>query len=71
MPFRVQCPHGECRKFMLVEDDARGTTIPCLVCEKPIEVAADNVRVCPHCSARMRVSPTANKVKCPSCQRVF
>lgn len=38
MPFRVQCPHADCKKFMLLEDDVRGTTVPCLVCTRPIKV---------------------------------
>jgi hypothetical protein len=38
MPFIVQCPHRECRKFMLLEDSARGAKVECLVCKKPIEV---------------------------------
>jgi hypothetical protein len=42
MPFIVQCPHADCRKFMLLEDEARGTTANCLLCSKPIQVDAPN-----------------------------
>lgn len=40
MPFIVQCPQAECRKFMLLEDSTRGTTVECLLCRKPIKVDA-------------------------------
>ncbi len=40
MPFIVQCPHAECRKFMLLEDEVRGTTVNCLLCSRPIRVDA-------------------------------
>lgn len=38
MPFIVQCPHAECRKFMLLEDSSRGGTAECLLCKKPIKL---------------------------------
>ena len=40
MPFIVQCPHADCRKFMLLEDEVRGTTVSCLMCSKSIRVDA-------------------------------
>ena len=40
MPFIVQCPHADCRRFMLLEDEVRGTTANCLLCSKPIKVDA-------------------------------
>jgi hypothetical protein len=38
MTFIVQCPHPDCRKYMLLEDAARGTKVDCLICRKKIEV---------------------------------
>jgi hypothetical protein len=38
MPFIVQCPHADCRRYMLLEDEVRGTTVNCLLCTKPIRV---------------------------------
>jgi LSD1 subclass zinc finger protein len=40
MPFIIQCPYDGCRKFMLLEDGARGTTVECLLCKHPIKVDA-------------------------------
>jgi hypothetical protein len=40
MPFIVQCPHAECRKYMLLEDEVRGTTVICLLCSRAIRVDA-------------------------------
>ncbi|HVW37378.1 MAG TPA: hypothetical protein VHB99_08730 [Pirellulales bacterium] len=40
MPFIVQCPHADCRKFMLLEDSARGGPVECLLCKKPIKLDA-------------------------------
>ena len=40
MPFIVQCPHADCRKFMLLEDSARGGAVECLLCKKPIKLEA-------------------------------
>ncbi len=38
MPFIVQCPHEQCRKYNLLEDDARGKTVECLVCHHHFKV---------------------------------
>ena len=38
MPFIAQCPHDDCRKFMLLEDDIQGAVIQCLVCKQAIEL---------------------------------
>lgn len=38
MPFIVQCPDAACRKYMLLEDFARGTVVDCMICKKPIRV---------------------------------
>jgi len=36
MPFVAQCPHPDCKKYMLLEDSARGGTVQCLVCKRPV-----------------------------------
>lgn len=83
MPFRIRCPHKDCRKYQLLEDDTRGGSVECLVCKKTIDVDAalaedsaepkkdQEVRKCPRCGARMRVSSSAARVRCPKCQTVF
>jgi uncharacterized Zn finger protein (UPF0148 family) len=38
MPFIFQCPHADCRKFMLLEDSTRGGTVDCIVCRRQIQV---------------------------------
>lgn len=40
MPFIVQCPHADCRKYMLLEDSSRGAAQECLLCKKPIQIDA-------------------------------
>lgn len=40
MPFKVHCPYRECRVFMLLEDDVRGTEARCLLCGRPFRVDA-------------------------------
>ncbi len=84
MPFRIQC--SNCRKFMIVEDEMRGRQVECLICSKPITADVDQkppatsaaatpddpqIRSCPKCGSRMRVSSTAARVRCPKCQHVF
>jgi hypothetical protein len=41
MTFITQCPHADCRKYMLLEDDVRGTQIECMVCKRPIQLFLD------------------------------
>ena len=41
MPFITQCPHDACRKFMLLEDEAQGAVVNCLVCKHPIQLDPD------------------------------
>ena len=41
MVFAVQCPNPKCRKFMLVEDDQRGKTVPCLICKTAIRAGGE------------------------------
>lgn len=38
MPFIVQCPHADCKKYMLLEDSARGGRVDCLICKRRIQV---------------------------------
>ncbi|MCR4414831.1 MAG: zinc-ribbon domain-containing protein [Thermoguttaceae bacterium] len=38
MPFIVQCPYADCRKFMLLEDRVRGSSVKCLVCDRRIDI---------------------------------
>ena len=39
MPFIAQCPYPNCRKYLLLEDSARGGTVSCLLCKQPIAVS--------------------------------
>jgi predicted Zn finger-like uncharacterized protein len=85
MPFIVQCPHADCRKFMLLEDAARGGAVDCLLCKKPIKVearssadssetpaASTKVLRCPHCQASLRLpADKIGGVKCPKCQQTL
>lgn len=41
MPFIAQCPHTDCRKFLLMEDEMQGQTVNCLLCKKGIELTED------------------------------
>ncbi|HVA47924.1 MAG TPA: hypothetical protein VNH11_16260 [Pirellulales bacterium] len=78
MPFIVQCPHADCRKFMLLEDSTRGGTVDCLVCKKPIKVEAGSSgeapavatgRGPPSASGQPAPPSAAEKVcQCPHCQ---
>ncbi len=38
MPFIIQCPYADCRKFMLLEDRVRGSSVKCLVCDRKVDV---------------------------------
>lgn len=38
MPFVIQCPFPDCRKFMLLEDHARGSEVACLICGHKVKV---------------------------------
>jgi hypothetical protein len=44
MVFAVQCPEPRCRKYMLVEEQDRGTVVPCLICKTPIRVGGAETR---------------------------
>ena len=71
MPFIVQCPHPDCRKFMLLEDHLRGTTAECLVCERAIvlEPSDSEGRRKPP-PLKPSASPSAKRqeiARCPSC----
>jgi predicted Zn finger-like uncharacterized protein len=85
MPFIVQCPHADCRKFMLLEDSARGDAVECLLCKKPIKLearssagspapAAPSTAVwrCPHCQTSLRLpADKTGDLKCPKCRQTF
>ena len=75
MPFIVQCPHAECRKFMLLEDQVRGTQVRCLVCEREIVLdpsgSDDRPKPPPLVKQRASDSPSVKRqkvVRCPACQ---
>ena len=72
MPFIVQCENAQCRKYNLVEDSLRGRNVECLICKTAFR-AENAVRVCPKCTAKMRVPATvaAQRVQCPKCGTVF
>jgi endogenous inhibitor of DNA gyrase (YacG/DUF329 family) len=38
MVFIVQCP--ACRKHMFMEDSVRGARVPCVLCQKPMQVSS-------------------------------
>jgi hypothetical protein len=42
MTFITRCPYPECRKYMLLEDRDRGTTVDCLCCKRPINLNTDS-----------------------------
>lgn len=73
MPFIVQCPHQHCRKYNLLEDDARGKTVECLVCKHHFKVQgthADSTASSSHGGTPATNSPgvTAHQViSCPNC----
>ena len=39
MVFAVQCPNPKCRKYMLVEEQARTGVVKCLLCRTDIKIA--------------------------------
>ena len=74
MPFIVQCPHTDCRKFMLLEDHVRGTKVECLVCERTISLdpsgSDDRPKPPPLVKPSAPASPRAKRqriVQCPTC----
>ncbi|MCL6502757.1 MAG: hypothetical protein K6T86_08735 [Pirellulales bacterium] len=73
MPFIVQCPHQDCRKYMLLEDHARGQTVECLICKHPIKVEGRHPggNPTPHAgsapSSNTPGVPTQQVVACPHC----
>ena len=72
MPFITQCPHPDCGKFMLMEEETRGTTVPCLVCKQPIElepIILDSPEEVP-LAQPMPDPPSRFRVRdCPKCKR--
>jgi len=74
MPFVARCPHPDCKKYMLLEDSARGGTVECLVCKRPVvpEASGDEAQV--HAPPRSTPAPrgagSAGRqqiAKCPKC----
>ena len=65
MPFIVQCPHPECRKYMLLEESVRGSRVECLVCRRTIAVEGsgshDEVTLAPRESTPPAKAPTPVK----------
>ena len=41
----LRCPNAKCRKYMLVELEQQGKTIPCLICKQPIAIPVAPVTV--------------------------
>jgi len=75
MAFIVQCPHRDCRKFMLLEDHLRGTQVECLICERTIvlepSASEERRRPPPLKKAAASASPSAKRqeiAKCPNCR---
>jgi uncharacterized protein YbaR (Trm112 family) len=75
MPFIVQCPHPDCRKFMLLEEHRRGTTVECLVCERIIVLepsgSDEGAKPPPLDEPSGAASPSAKRQEiaaCPSCK---
>ena len=75
MPFIVQCPHADCRKFMLLEDHVRGKKVQCLVCERAISLdpsgSDDRVKPPPLVKPSASASPSVQRQKvlrCPNCR---
>jgi hypothetical protein len=61
MVFAVQCPDPKCRKYMLVEEQDRGTVVPCLICKTPIRVGGQESGVRDQGSGpRNQAGPAAN-----------
>jgi hypothetical protein len=76
MAFIVQCPHPDCRKFMMLEDHVRGTQVECLICERTISLepaASEGPRSKPPPlkQSSAGASPRAERqeiAKCPNCR---
>ncbi len=43
----IRCPNAKCRKYMLVEIEQQGKTIPCPICKQPIAIPVAPVPVPP------------------------
>ena len=74
MAFIVQCPHPNCRKYMLLEDHVRGNQVKCLACGSPIQLdpsgSSDRAKPPPLKSGASRTSARAKRqaiTNCPSC----
>jgi hypothetical protein len=75
MPFIVQCPHDDCRRFMLLEDHVRGRTVHCVICERQIVLdpsgSDDRPKPPPLVKPSASVLPRAERqriLRCPRCE---
>jgi LSD1 subclass zinc finger protein len=83
MVFIVQCPHPECRKFMLLEDSARGASVPCIKCKMILQVSASDsgerakapplpVRsMAPSAAEAIPSAPRQKVINCPQCKALL
>jgi len=74
MPFIVQCPHLDCRKYMLLEDSARGNRVECLVCRRLIQIEPSTAEdptptpLLPHALAEAAMRAQRQRIaNCPKC----
>ncbi len=78
MPFIVQCPYPKCRKFILLEDDTRGTKVQCLLCKGMINVDAsgsgEQRESPPQRQGPTQATPSAQRqpiATCPKCSTLL
>jgi uncharacterized paraquat-inducible protein A len=78
MVFIVQCPNPNCQAFMLLEDSARGASVPCLRCKKTIQVSSSGsgersksafvpVRSTESPAEEIPIAPRQKVATCPQC----
>ncbi len=86
MPFRIQCPSCRkfmivedemrgrrvecliCAKPITADVEPKTPAAPAAAAATPDD---PQIRSCPKCGSRMRVSATAARVRCPKCKSVF
>lgn len=78
MPFIIQCPYPKCRMFILLEDDARGKKVECLLCKGMINVDASESgghgQPPPQREASAPATPSAQRqpiTTCPKCSTLL
>jgi len=74
MPFITQCPHADCKKYLLLEDEVQGTMVSCLCCKRPVSLMTEMVEAelveSGAESSRHTDPPAENRFlvrKCPKC----